>query len=431
MEEVKNNTPPKKKKKDRGADFAIKILSLILAIVAWFVLSITQYPTISKTITKVPVTFSMDGTTAEQKGLSPINYKEIQVDVEIKGMNYEIGNYTANDLVATINPDKVTTEGTYQLDIDVKSSHSADKCTIVSVSPSTVTVNFDRIAEKTIKLDSEAPYVRAKEGLTLRDTGNAVTPSEITVKGPKNLIDNIDKAVAKISKSVEIAKDSTFQTDEVVFYDADDNEIDSSKLEILGSDKFDVNFTVYKKKIAKLKVNISGCPDNFDVNSLPLVMSEKEISVISPNLKDKDEEILEVGTIDLSSIDLTNREVFDVKLGDGEVNLNGTDKVTVTFDSRGYTSKKFTIPQKNIIMSNTPIGLSAQLETDKLTNVVVYGPEDIVSKLKSSDLYAKIDLSDVVDKGSYTRNAVVYSPISNKVWSYGGNEVQFIVKQGK
>ena len=435
MEEVKNTTaaPEKtpKKKKDRGADFGLKILSLILAVIAWFALSITQYPTITKTITKVPVTFSMDETAAGTKGLSPINYKEIQVDVEIKGMNYEIGNYTANDLVATINPDKVTSEGTYKLDINVKSAHSTDKCTIVSVSPSSVTVDFDRIAEKTVNVSTQAPYIRAKEGLTLRDTGNSVSPSQVTVKGPQNIIENIDKAVAKISNSQEISKDTIFETEEIIFYDADDNEIDSSKVEIQGSDKFDVNFTVYKKKTAALKVNIANCPKTFDSSTLPLKISDDSISVISPNLKDSDTETLEIGSINLSSIDLTTREVFNLKLNEGEINLNGIDKVTVTFDDNGYTSRQFTIPKKNISLTNIPSGLSAQLETDKITNVTIYGPEKEVASLKADDIFAQIDLSDVVDKGSYTRSAEIYCEKFNNVWSFGSNEVQFVVSKKK
>ena len=152
MEKVK-----KAKKENRhGADFGLRILSIIIAVIIWFALSITQYPTINKTITNVPVVFSLDGTQAKEKGLSALNYKDISVDVEIKGMNYEIGSYTAADLVATVNLDDVTKEGTYDLDIDVKSSHSTDKVTVVSVNPDTVSVEFDRLTTKTIPLTAEA-----------------------------------------------------------------------------------------------------------------------------------------------------------------------------------------------------------------------------------------------------------------------------------
>ena len=199
MEKVK-----KAKKENRhGADFGLRILSIIIAVIIWFALSITQYPTINKTITNVPVVFSLDGTQAKEKGLSALNYKDISVDVEIKGMNYEIGSYTAADLVATVNLDDVTKEGTYDLDIDVKSSHSTDKVTVVSVNPDTVSVEFDRLTTKTIPLTAEAPLISAEEGYILKET--TTSPSEITVEGPKNDLDNISKAVAQISKSKKIS----------------------------------------------------------------------------------------------------------------------------------------------------------------------------------------------------------------------------------
>ena len=68
MEKVK-----KAKKENRhGADFGLRILSIIIAVIIWFALSITQYPTINKTITNVPVVFSLDGTQAKEKGLQDL-----------------------------------------------------------------------------------------------------------------------------------------------------------------------------------------------------------------------------------------------------------------------------------------------------------------------------------------------------------------------
>ena len=80
-------TQEKKSEKRSGgprkelSDFVLKITAVIIAIIIWFALSITQYPTVNKTITNVPVDFSMHGTTAETKGLSALGYKDISVDV--------------------------------------------------------------------------------------------------------------------------------------------------------------------------------------------------------------------------------------------------------------------------------------------------------------------------------------------------------------
>ena len=419
MEKVK-----KAKKENRhGADFGLRILSIIIAVIIWFALSITQYPTINKTITNVPVVFSLDGTQAKEKGLSALNYKDISVDVEIKGMNYEIGSYTAADLVATVNLDDVTKEGTYDLDIDVKSSHSTDKVTVVSVNPDTVSVEFDRLTTKTIPLTAEAPLISAEEGYILKET--TTSPSEITVEGPKNDLDNISKAVAQISKSKKISEDTTINTQDIVFYDDDDNVVDSSKIDVKDTKSVDVNFVIYKKKTAKLKVDISNCTDNFDVNSLPLKLSEEEISVVSPNLDDSDTETLTIGSIKLSEINLA--KVFKIPLNSGEINMNGDENVRVSFDSEGYTSKEFTITSDHIIATGKPSGKSTEIETKKLTNVKVYGPEDVINNLKDSDLYAEVNLSDIIDSGSYAREAIIYSPTYNNVWGFGKNEIQIVV----
>ena len=433
MEEVKNKLKSTdNKEKKHSADFGLRILAVVCAIIIWFALSITQYPTISRTINNVHVTFDTEGSVAAEKGLSVLNLNEIKdltVDVEIKGMNYEIGGYTADDLIASVNLDNVTKEGSYTLDIEVKSTHSTDRCTVVSVTPSTVSVNFDRITEKTVALTAEAPLISAVEGYTLK--GTTVTPAEITVQGAEKDLENLSKAVVQIAKSEKIQDDTTISTDKIVFYDADDNALDSSKFTIKEETDFDVKFTVYKKKTANLKVDISGCPENFDVNSLPITFSQDKISVISPNLNAGDTETITVGTIPLSSINLNNSFDFDIPIASGEINQTGNDVVTVTFNNTGYSSKTFTIDSDRISVKNSPLGRKTSIETQKLTNVEIYGPEEIISKLSDSDIYAEINLSDIVDTGSYSREAIIYAKGYNNVWCYGKHDVQVVVDESE
>ena len=100
---------------------------------------------------------------ANDKSLSPINLpNNLTVNVEIKGMKYEIGGYTEKDLIATVNLDPVTNEGTYSLDINVESTHSSDQCTIVSVSPATIDVSFEKISSKTFVCSGRARCFRAQ-----------------------------------------------------------------------------------------------------------------------------------------------------------------------------------------------------------------------------------------------------------------------------
>lgn len=427
MEKIKAEKSPKK----HESDFFLRILAVMIAIIIWLILSITQYPTKYKTITNVPVVFSMEGTQASEKGLSALNYQDVTVDVEIKGMNYEIGNYKAEDLIATVNLDKVTKEGTYPLDIDVKSAHSSDKVTIVSVSPETVEVTFDRMSTGTFDVSAKAPLVTADEGLTLKDT--AVSPSEIEVEGPEIELKKISRVVANVSKSVTVSDDTTIAADEIIFYDADDNQLDPSKYTIKDAETFNVNFVIYKKKTAEFKVEFSDCPPGFDVTSLPYKLSEESIQVISPKLDAPDTETLQLGPISLSSIDLTRSFSFDVNkvLATGEINQTGINKVQVSFDSEGYIYKSFTVPKNRIKVQNAPTGKTVTVETKQIPNVTVYGPEEIINSMTADDLLAVIDLSDIANSGSASHGVQIYSPYYDSVWCYGTNEVQLEISDSK
>lgn len=417
-----------KKSGKHSADFGLRILSIILAVIIWFVLSITQYPTINKTITGVPVVFTIDGTAAQEKGLSVIDsdrLKNLTVDVEIKGMNYEIGGYTANDLVANVNLDDVTKAGTYELDIDVKSTHTTDRCSVLSIKPDKVKVDFDRLMTKPITLGVEAPLISAEEGYTLKES--VVDPLEVTVQGAEKDLENLNRASVQIAKSEKIKSDMTVESEKVVFYDADDNVLDSSKFSIKDAKNFNVRFTVYKKKTANLVADITGCPEGFDKSSLPIRMSEDSISVITAKLDDGDSEDINVGSIPLSEINLSKSFKFTIPIADGEINQTGIKEVTISFDKTGYTSKTFNISGDHIKAVKTPAGKKASIETKKLNNVTIIGPADVIANIKSSDIYADVDISDIVDSGSYSRAAMVYAKGFSNVWCYGRNDVQVVV----
>ena len=436
MEEVKeknNEAPAKKSKikniKDKGTDLSLRILAFIIAVISWFIMSITQFPTINKTIAAVHVDFNMNGTLAEEKGLTPIDYKDITVDVEIKGMNYEIGTYTENDLSATVNLDNVTKEGKYRLDIDVKSNHTTDRCTIVSVHPESIEVEFDRYTQKTLEVSAEAPLISAEDGYTLKDS--SVSPKEITIEGPKNELDKINRVAARIEKSQKLCEDTTLTADSIIFYDADDHKINSNKLSIKDADSFDVNFVIYKKKQLDLTVKITGAPDGFDTSQLPIKLSQDSISVITPHLDEPDSETVEIGTIPLSSINLAKSFNFNIQLAAGEINTSGNDTVTVSFDKEGFDSASFTLNAENIELVGSPAGFVSEVDNDKLPNVVLFGPADVISGLTDEDIHAQVTLSDIKGSGSYTKEARIYADGQKNVWCFGVNEVQITVSKPK
>lgn len=421
MEKVKLKRTPKK----RSADFGLRILALIIAVIVWLILSITEYPTINKTITKVPVTFSLDGTAAEERGLQALGYQDITVDVEIKGMNYEIGSYSANDLVASVNLDSVTKEGTYPLDIDVRSAHSADRVTIVSVSPDTVEVSFVHISSGVFTVTPSAPNISAEQGKTLRDI--TVSPSEISIEGSDSELKKISRVDAVIDATGVLSEETTYTTDKIVFFDADGNQLDSSKYKILDAKSFDVAFDVYKKKTVDLTVEFTDLPPGFRASSLPYVLSESQINVITPVLDDLDVQTVSLATISANDITEDYSVELDVnsRLAAGEINQSGIDTVTLTFDFSNYAAKMFTVPASAIQIQNVPEGKKVTVETKQLSSIMMFGPVSIINDLSLSDIAAVIDLSDnTAASGSMSHEVMIYSPGNDSVWCLREQSVQ-------
>ena len=134
-----------KQKISLDSDFLLKIYAIIGAIVIWFIMSITLYSSLDKTIYNVPVTIDLEKSYAKNYGLEPIDFEGDTVNVRISGKRYEIGNIKPEDITATVAVVGVTAPGDFSLGIDIDSTKDFE---LLSVSPSTVTVTFDKVMTK-------------------------------------------------------------------------------------------------------------------------------------------------------------------------------------------------------------------------------------------------------------------------------------------
>ncbi|MDE6150290.1 MAG: hypothetical protein K2F81_09425 [Ruminococcus sp.] len=422
MEKIKKVRPPK----NRESDFVLRILAAIIAIIIWVVLSITQYPTTTIQIANVPVVFSLDGTKANDKSLSPINLpNNLTVNVEIKGMKYEIGGYTEKDLIATVNLDPVNNEGTYSLDINVESTHSSDQCTIVSVSPATIDVSFEKINSKTFELSTEMPYVNVENGFTLKDID--VSPSEIEIQGTEKDLENLSKVSVRVKDSLTLSENTVISTSDLIFYDKNNNVLLSDKYTVLNNKNFNVSFSLNKIKDVELKLDFTECPDNFDSSVIPYVLSEKTIQIISPILDSESVTEKSIGSIPLNEVDLDKTFDFNLKLNDDEEILSGSDKISVSFNQSGYTSKNFTVDSDNFKIVNRPTGKKVSVKTKNISGVTIIGPEAIINSISAGDLTVEIDLKGIVKNGTVSKDVTVYSTKHDNIWCYGKYKAEVVI----
>ena len=109
-------------KKILEKDLFIKILSLVSAVVIWFVVSINVYPTIDRVIYNVPIVIDMQGTYAEAHNFQVVSQTETEGTVYITGDRGQIGDLTNADLKIVASAENVINAADYNLPLTVECS---------------------------------------------------------------------------------------------------------------------------------------------------------------------------------------------------------------------------------------------------------------------------------------------------------------------
>ncbi len=402
----------------------LRIFSIIIAVIIWITLSLTLYPTIHKTVSDIPLSVDLTGTKAEREGLSVVKYNVNMVSATINGMRYEIGNYSNDDLYATVDASKISKAGEYNLDVKIQSK-TDDNLTVENITPSNVTVKLDYIETAEKELSVEAANVSAAEGYTL--TGALVSPERVGITGPKNKIERITDVRVKFDEKLSLTESYTAESSEIVLYE-NDNVIDQSDI-TFDSESYTIDFAVYMKKTLPFEIGIQDAPDNFDKSVIKYSFSDQSIDILSPNSSIEDVDSMHLGYISLKDIRPGMKFNMDVKTVSGQINASGISTVTVKINKDNLKSKVISLNRSKIRIINKADGNKITRKTDKITDIKIYGPSDAVSSVDDSDFIAELDLNgELLKRGSYTKSVTIYAPDNGKVWAYGSYDIIIEVK---
>lgn len=405
---------------------AMMIASVAIAIVLWFVISIAIYPTTPRTINHIPLQIEIAGTTAEENGLSVIDYDVEEVTVQIEGNRSKVGNIDANDLTATAVIENVTAAGTKNLSITVTGNNN-EQFNVKSVSPAKVNVTFDRIDTYTFEIRPSVPNITFAEGCVLDEENFMSTPATIDVTGPQQQLSQVAYCVAETQQKEQLSASKILTTDTLLFYNEAGTQVDSSNFSYDVA-TFSIEVPVLYQKTMDITYQITNAPANFDLSSLHLSLSEDQITLAAPNTSMDEMNEFNIGSISLRDIDLNYSNDFVVTVPDEYVNQSGFSTVTLTLDSTGLTKKEFVLSDIGII--NAPASYDFEVLTQQLT-VSVIGPEDVMADLDASDITANVDLlsystqAGAVDGDTVTFN---YTPTIScarydTVWAVGDYRV--------
>lgn len=398
-------------------NFSLAILSFIIAVIAWFYISMTQYPSVPKTVEHIPVSLDISGTSAGLNGLSVISCDVKDVTVELLGSRTQVGNLNNENLEAYIDAENVSNAGTKKLSIKIK-SNSGIKYEVKSVNPPSATIVLDKMDTREFAITPQIPNISVVNDKEINLEELSCEPSVVRITGPSAQLDKISKCYAVSKKEISLESSYVLANDEIQLYTEDNVLIDQSALTFNGTN-FNITIPVRTQKEVALSVKINA-PDNFDKEKIKLNLSADSIILACNNSQIVIPDTLEIGTIYISELKPGFSKTFSIStsLENSEyINVSELETVNVTLDSDELVQKELTIDQSRISISNVPDSTYDYKVLTQRMNITVVGSEESINAVNADDIVADINLLYTNATTEHFNANVTFScPTYDDVW---------------
>lgn len=402
------------------------ILSLLSAVIIWFTVVTVVSDEGMHTIQGVPVNINVQAGVLGQMGLNPIEGGETTVEAVVFGSRRVIGGVSVEDITVTASLAGVSGAGTYELSLVANNSSDKD-FEILSISPASMTVKFDRFVDKTFYPEYELTGdYSIPDGYLLESI--STSPDEIVVSGPEKDVANISKIIA-FAEFSGILEQTTSSEAVLHFMDKNNEEININPEQIkLSEDNTKVIMSLLRTKPLNARFEYMNVPKSFPVEQLKSKMSIDSIYVAGPTNVVGNYEDLLTGYIDISEITPENKSFsFDVNLPESFINTENVEYVQVDFDLEGYVERDYYV--RNIVVMNVPVSYDLNVLSQQIT-VKMVGPEEVLDNLTAGDIVAEIDISDrTIKTGQYMTPVKISVPNGALAWAVGDYNTAVIVRE--
>lgn len=376
-------------------NLGFKILAVILAFILWLVVYNIDDPKKTKTFTTNVTVENASAVTDMNKCYEVLDGTNT-VTFSVTGKRSELDKLDDTDFsaVADMNRLIVDSKGkkaSVPIEISTRRTYSSLS---INNKNKYMELSLEDLMSRRFMISADTSG-KVASGYALGEV-SVTNPNVLNVSGPASIVKKVDKVVA----TIDVDGMSSNLTDNVipVLYDADGNEVDTTRLtlsnttvtisaKILGMKEVPLVFSTTGTPYGEYKVvEISSSPDTVKLKGAstvlnPLVSLEIPGSVINVSGAKNDVK---------TTIDITEYLPDGVELVDTS---NAT--VTVTVRIEAYASKTYELSSDQIRINGLGDGLSLTFDKNKIP-VKVSGLKDDLDSLSADDLAASIDVSGLV-----------------------------------
>lgn len=379
-----------------------KALSVLMAVVLWFIVMNINNPTEIKTFT-LNVSLVNEEKLLENN-IIVLNMQELQnqkAEIKIKGsrttldeLNKKINKENIKLIIdleqfSTYKIGEEPLETTVNLKPDMPNiSYPNNNFEIVSFSPVTANVYLDKVVtvDKPIKTKVLG---KVKDGYIASNP--ELETQSIAITGAKSIVDSIEGVYAEVDLNNQTSNIDTEV--EPVAYDKDGKKVEGI---IYSTDKINVKVPItLQGTIRILSPNLVGAmPNGYMVSNV--YYEPKTIEVVGSSKNIKDLTSITLPDIDISKLEKSITYTYDISPILEENNLvlkNGSSNIQISIDIIKSEEKTFHIPTKNITINGYNEEFLVDMP-DSFSVNLIGKPEDF-KNIDENMLKASINISNL------------------------------------
>ena len=379
----------------------LKILSVVIAIVIWYVVVGYNDPVETASF-NVRVTVTNEAYIESGKQSFHIDDSFKTVTAYVRGNRSALRELAAEDITVTADLTQIVDLSSDPVMVPLTASCNGFAPTDITLSRQTIPIVIEIIANKvfpvTVLTGDSAPGTNFEVGTLTPD------PEQIGINGPESIINNIDSVVAEIDVT-GMTRDGAKRA-KIKLFDKSGAEISEETISDdltfdAGVSSITVAVDLWKKQSdVGFNAKYSGQPaSGFHVASvsttpetITLVGTDEALAALRER-----NNMITIPT-DMLSVQGANRDQsFSIPLAEIlpeglRISQNATEAVVVNITVLSDESKEFTIDVDDLAVKGLSGDLNLTYDVAEFT-VRVKGPGSVIGALKSSDIAAEIDLT--------------------------------------
>ena len=369
----------------------LKLLSLTLAFVLWFVVMNVEDSLITKTIYDIPVEMINGKVIIDAGGVYDVTEGET-VNIVIRGPRSIIENLEAGNFVAKADLSHLSVTNSTNIIVSTNDTVSAAHARQIVITPLNeyVTVSIEEETEKSVPV-KVITTGNVKSGHALGSA--APTPNMIVIKGPESVLSNIVEARAVVD--VSNAEKDIAEIVRVGCIDGYGNAITKDNVS-LSSEKVKVTIPVYKTKTVPVNVNTVGNPaEGYGVRSI----NYEPTTVI---ITGESEELSKIRSIDINDLSVTDASEdleSNIALADYMPSniyiADETTEIAVNVDIESVVTKELTLSTAAIKMVNQNNDYKYQIVKPPLFKVKVTGFQEDMNNVSIDTFNPHMSVQDL------------------------------------